>query len=274
MGYLGAPGVKPYHHHPAKALIPIGKQEWVGKGNRPGEEAQLLHPAATTQRCHSSRVWEESNALTWGWRRPALVPKVLVRLPSEFKAPALWPRRRLANPNPVLSRSRRPHPPGPTPCQESGQTRSWELTSLPVPGTSPSHRRALSSPPAGISQREIARGRGRPRPGARWLGLGTVTQRSQLILYIPCWARLGLEVGVDGKKMLLFLLSLGKGDVWGRSVWSCFKLFLAYFLHPRADMKLSHPSPLLKERQLPLCHGQVRLRLCVEQKMASFKSGE
>lgn len=55
---------------------------------------------------------------------------------------------------------------------------------------------------------------------------------------------------------------------------SWFKLFLAYFLHPRTEMKVTHPSPLFKEKQLLLCHGQVRVRLCVEQKMASLKSGE
>lgn len=81
-----------------------------------------------------------------GWKPRALVPKVLVHLRLEFRAPALWSRRRLANPNPVRSGSRLPHPLGPTPCQESRQAPSWELTSPPVPGTSPSH--CLLSPPS------------------------------------------------------------------------------------------------------------------------------
>lgn len=48
--------------------------------------------------------------------------------------------------------------------------------------------------------------------------------------------------------------------------------FSAHVLHPRSETKLTHPSPLFKEKQLPLCHGQVRVRRRVEQKMASFKS--
>ena len=58
---------------------------------------------------------------------------------------------------PLLPCSRLPHPLGPTPCQESGQAPSWELTSLPVPGTSPPSR-PPSSLPAGKSQRERAGG--------------------------------------------------------------------------------------------------------------------
>lgn len=55
---------------------------------------------------------------------------------------------------------------------------------------------------------------------------------------------------------------------------SRFQLFVAYSRYPRSEMKLTHPSPVFKEKQLPVCHGQVRVRRCAEQKMASFKSAE
>lgn len=136
-----------------------------------------IDPGKRRSSCNTQRqphngatsLWSPSAAerpYLGGGEPPALLPEVLLHLPSEFKAPALGPRRRLANPNPFPSRSRLPHPVGPTPCQESGQAPSWELTSLPVPGTSPSHCRLLSSLPAGISQRAFARGWGRPRPGS------------------------------------------------------------------------------------------------------------
>lgn len=136
------------------------------KPTREEEEAQLLRPAAAAPRCLGSRSPRGVPRPYLGWAPPALVPKVAVHRPPEFKAPALRPRHGPAHPSPVPSRSRRPHPPGPTPCQESGQTPSWELTSLPGPGTSPPAA-PLCSRPAGISQRAFAGGRGRRRPGSR-----------------------------------------------------------------------------------------------------------
>lgn len=45
-----------------------------------------------------------------------------------------------------------------------------------------------------------------------------------------------------------------------------------YLLRSMSETKLTHLGPLFKEKQLPLCHGQVRVPRRVEQKMASFKS--
>lgn len=194
----------------------------------------------------------ESRALTWGWAPPARVPKVLAHLPPAFEAPALRPRRGRANPNPVPSRSRRPHPLGPTPCQESGQTPSWELTSLPGPGTSPSRRR-LSPPSLRGLAKERSQGGGvggAPAP-ADWPGGPSLRGANSFYTFLAepdwGWKWVLMEKKKTQKKMLPFLLSLRKGGVWGSTSRIVVLNFSsAYSLHPRSEMKLTHPNPLFK----------------------------
>ena len=126
---------------------------WKRKSSGEKEEQLQPHNGATTLRSPRGA----KRPYLGGGEPPARVAKVVLHLHPEFKAPALRPRRRLAAPSPLSPGSRLPHPLGPTPCQESGQAPSWELTSLPVPGTSPPSCPPTSLP-AGKSHRERAGG--------------------------------------------------------------------------------------------------------------------